>query len=68
MSRVIPRPVFGSAKLAPRRAGAPRLPNLVEENGVREHPGLALLAELTQQRLLALLLSPYGLCERKGGL
>jgi len=40
----------------------------VEGNGVREHRGLALLVESTQQRLLALLLSPYGLCERKGDL
>jgi len=67
-SRAVPRPAFGSATLVPRRAVSRRLPNLVEGNGAPEHRDLALLGELTQQRLLTLLLSPYGLCERKGGL
>ena len=63
-----PPPILGSAPPAPRQGVPERFPNPVEGNGVRGHRDVALLGELTQQRLLALLLSPYGLCERKGDL
>jgi hypothetical protein len=67
-NREFPQSVFGSATLAPRRAVAQRFPNLVEGNGVRGRQDLALLDGLMQWTLLKLLLSPRGLCERRGDL